>query len=201
MISSTLTSEQTNGDPVWKNRIELLLNNGSAIFFPTHDIMSEVACEPLQSCNYDQPSFKAYLSRWMAATVQIAPFTEANIMRRLKASAIGAAGQCSGGANGRTCGRRWAETTWDGKAGVGEQMSALSVIQATLIQKVTPPVTAEKGGTSKSDPSAGTQGDSPNPLEPLLTRKITSGDRLGAAIITALSLCGCLLTVWFICFS
>jgi len=139
----------TNGDPIWKTRIDRLLTNGSDIFFPTRDIMDEVTCEPTQTCNVDQPSFKAYLSRWMAATVQIAPFTEAAIMRRLKASAIGAAGQCSGGANGRICGRRWAETTWDGKSGVGEQMSALSVIQATLIQKVKPPVTADTGGTSK----------------------------------------------------
>lgn len=80
-------------------------------------------------------------------------------------------------------------------------MSALSVIQATLIQKVKPPVTADTGGTSKSDPTAGTQGDSPDPLQPLLTRRITAGDRVGAAIMTALSMSGCLLTVWFICFS
>ena len=201
IMCSILTSKQTNGDPVWKERIDHLLTNGSDIFFPTRDIMDEVACEPIQTCNVDQPSFKAYLSRWMAATVQIAPYTEAAIMKRLKASAIGAAGQCSGGANGRICGRRWAETTWDGKAGVGEQMSALSVIQATLIQKVKPPVTANTGGTSKSDPTAGTQGDSPDPLQSLLTRKITAGDRVGAAIMTALSMSGCLLTVWFICFS
>lgn len=196
-----MTSKQTNGDPEWKLRIELLLTNGSDIFFPTRDIMAEVACETIQSCNYDQPSFKAYLSRWMAATVQVAPFTEAAIMKRLKASARGAAGQCSGGANGRTCGRDWAETTWDGKAGVGEQMSALSVIQATLVQNVKLPLTADTGGTSKSDPSAGTQGGSPNPLETPLLRKITSGDRVGALIRTALAFSGCLLTTWFICFS
>lgn len=92
----------------------------------------------------------------MAATVQVAPFTEAAIMKRLKASARGAAGQCSGGANGRTCGRHWAETRRDGKAGVGEQMSALSLNQAMLVEKVKLPVTADTGGTIKSDPNAGT---------------------------------------------
>lgn len=189
----------TNGDALWRNRVIKLLQ-GAGIFFPQGNIMSEVACEPTQSCNNDQPSFKAYLSRWMAATAQIAPFTEAQIMAKLRASAIGAAAQCSGGSNGRTCGRRWYQQAWDGKSGPGEQMSALSVIQANLIQKVKPPVTQDQGGTSKGDPTAGTHGDSTNVLEPLLTRKITMGDRAGAGILTALVLSGLLGTMWWICF-
>lgn len=78
-------------------------------------------------------------------------------------------------------------------------MSALSVVQANLIQKVKPPVTEQIGGTSKGDPTAGTHGGSPDPLEPLLTRKITMGDRAGAGIITALVLAGLLVTMWWIC--
>ncbi len=166
------------------------------MFFPARDIMVEVTCEPMGTCNLDQPSFKAYLARWLAATVQIAPFTEVAIMTRLRASAIGAAGQCSGKANGRICGRHWTQTEWDGKEGVGEQMSALSVIQANLIQKVSPPVTAAKGGTSKSNPSAGTQGDNPHLPE---LKKITAGDRIGAAIITGLSMGGLVFMLWWIC--
>lgn len=162
--------------------------------------MVEVACETQGTCNNDQPSFKAYLSRWMAATAQIAPFTEGEIMRKLRASAIGAAQQCSGGPQSRTCGRHWTSPTWDGKLGPGEQMSALSVIQANLIQKVPPPATAAKGGTSKGNPNAGTQGDNPNILDPSLTRKITMADRAGAGIITALVLSLLLGTIWWICF-
>lgn len=190
---------QTNGDALWRNRVIKLLQ-GADIFFPQRNIMSEVACEPTQSCNNDQPSFKAYLARWMAATAQIAPFTEAQIMTKLRASAIGAAAQCSGNTNGRTCGRRWYQPQWDGKSGPGEQMSALSVIQANLIQKVKPPVTQDTGGTSKGDPTAGTYDDSTNVLDPLLTRKITMGDRAGAGILTALVLSGLLGTMWWICF-
>jgi mannan endo-1,6-alpha-mannosidase len=173
-------------------------------FFPEQygggDIMVEVACDPQGTCNNDQPSFKAYLARWMAATVQIAPFTEEIIMKRLRASALGAAKQCSGGPQGRTCGRQWYNPVYDGKTGVGEEMSALSVIQANLIQKVAPPLTADTGGVSRSDPSAGTQGDDPVILDPTMTRKITMGDRAGAGILTALTLGSLLATIYWISF-
>ena len=194
---------QTDGDQKWADRITNLLK-GSDVFFvksvgnnvqapsapPGGDIMSEVACEfpTPQTCNYDQPSFKAYLSRWMAVTTQLAPWTAPVIMPRLQASAIAAAAQCIGQA-GDTCGRRWYQSVWDGFFGVGEQMSALAVFQANLISKVKAPVTANRGGTSKGDPSAGGSGDSNNlPVDPVLSRQISTGDRAGAAILTAVSL-------------
>ena len=154
--------------------------------------MVEVACEPEITCNYDQPSFKAYLSRWMAATTQLVPSTYDTIQPLLKASAQGAAGQCSGGNNGQTCGRMWYQSTWDGKSGVGEQMSALSVIQSNLISKVAAPVTDHTGGTSKGDPSAGTNtGGSPT-TSSSLTRKMTAGDKAGAGILTTIICVGLL---------
>ena len=163
--------------------------------------MVEIACESQGTCNYDQPSFKAYLSRWMAATTQIAPFTSGFIMPKLQASANGAAKQCSGGSNGQTCGRQWYNPQWDTKMGVGEQMSALSIIQGNLISKVAAPVTANTGGTSKSDPTAGSGGDNPVVVNnPSANKKITTGDKAGAGFLTALvlaSLCG---TVWWISF-
>ena len=153
-------------------------------------IMAEIACEfPLkQTCNYDQPSFKAYLSRWMAATAQLAPFTAGVIMPRLQASAIGAAGQCTGTPGGSVCGRRWYQSEWDGMAGIGEQMSAMSVIQNNLIPKTKAPVTAVTGGTSKSDPSAGSSGDSNTITDPSITSVISTGDKAGAGILTFLAL-------------
>lgn len=163
--------------------------------------MQEVACEPQQTCNYDQPSFKAYLSRWMAATTQLAPFTKDFIMPKLQASAAGAAKQCSGAPNGgTTCGRTWNTATWDGKLGVGEEMSAMSVIQANLISKVAPPVTADNGGTSKADPLAGTDTSSAESSDPLLTRSITMGDRAGAGILTTIVLGGLLGSTWWMSF-
>lgn len=164
--------------------------------------MQEVACEPQKSCNYDQPSFKAYLSRWMAATTQIAPFTTDFIMPKLQASAKGAAQQCSGAPNGgTTCGRTWNSATWDGMQGVGEEMSALSVIQANLISKVAPPVTADRGGNSTSNPDAGSGSTSTNPLDPVLTRKVTMGDKAGAGILTAVVLGGLVGSTWWISFA
>ncbi len=180
--------------------------NGTQVFFPSEfgggNIMVEIACEPQITCNYDQPSFKAYLSRWMAATTQIAPFTSNFIIPKLQTSAKGAAAQCSGGSDGQTCGRHWYSSTWDGKHGVGEQMSALSVIQANLITKVSPPFTANSGGTSKGNPAVGGSGD--NPVlgdNPSANMKITTGHKAGASIITALvllSLCGTIFWISFI---
>jgi len=175
--------------------------NGSEIFFPRDfggNIISEVACEPRQSCNNDQPSFKAYLSRWMAATTQLAPFTTDVVMTKLQASAKGAAAQCSGGTDGVTCGQRWYQAQWDGKYGVGEQMSALSVIQSNLISKVTSPVTNNTGGTSKGNPSAGT-GTATDAGNPNVTRVIKTSDKVGAGIITALLLLTLLSTLWWMC--
>ena len=198
--------KQTTGSEqaTWRTRVEGLLN-GSMAFFPSQygggEIMVEVACEPQGTCDYDQPSFKAYLSRWMAATVQLAPFTANFILPKLNACAQGAAQQCSGGTDGVTCGRQWYSSTWDGKYGVGEQMSALSVIQANLITKVGPPVTQDSGGTSKGNPSAGSTGDNPSQgmnLPSSDTRKITAGDRAGASILTAVVLSGLVGGVWWV---
>ncbi|KAI9870148.1 MAG: hydrolase 76 protein [Pleopsidium flavum] len=182
----------TNADPKWRTRIEGILN-GTGVFFPRENggnVMVEVACEAKQTCDNDQPSFKAYLSRWMAATTQLAPFTADLIMTKLRASAQGAAAQCSGGTDGVTCGRRWTQPNWDEKYGVGEQMSALSVIQANLISKVVAPVTTDTGGTSKTKPSASDQS---------LPRAIQTSDKVGASIVTALLLVSLLVTGWWIC--
>ncbi|KAL8732089.1 MAG: hypothetical protein Q9166_003043 [cf. Caloplaca sp. 2 TL-2023] len=193
----------TDGDAKWRTLTENLLN-GTKVFFPPQfggNIMQEVACEPQQTCNYDQPSFKAYLSRWMAATTQIAPFSKDFIMPKLRDSANGAAKQCSGAPNGgTTCGRTWNTPTWDGKLGVGEQMAAMSVIQANLISKVAPPVTADRGGTSKGDPTAGTDTSSATPPDPVLTRRVTMGDKAGAGILTAIVLGGLCGSTWWISF-
>ena len=85
--------------------------------------MSEVECEIPANCDNDQSSFKAYLSRWLAVTAQLAPFTASEIAPKLQQSSTGAAAQCNGGTNGRMCGRRWYTTTNDGSSGVGQQVS------------------------------------------------------------------------------
>lgn len=170
-----------------------MLNTTFATFFPAQmgpNIMVEVACEPRGNCNVDQQSFKAYLSRWLAVTAQLVPTHYERIFSYLRVSAMGAAGQCSGGSRGRTCGRMWNSTTWDGTYGVGEQMSALAVVQAMLIHTadLAAPVGATSGGTSKGNPTAGTGTTGKAGLPSVNTRIITTGDRAGAGIVTAVVL-------------
>ncbi|MCJ1244516.1 hydrolase 76 protein [Trapelia coarctata] len=194
----------TNGNSTWGDRLTGLLYNGTEVFFvqsagqnqppgnapPNGQIMAEVACEfpTPETCDTDQPSFKAYLARWLAVCTQLAPWTEAFINPRIVASAKAAAAQCTG-QNSNMCGRRWYQIPWDGYFGVGEQMSALSVFQNLLIAKVEPPVTAAKGGTSIGNPSAGGSGSGVDPnTQAALGRNIGTGDKAGAGILTALSL-------------
>ena len=158
----------------------------------------EEPCEVLQNCDQDQPSFKAYLSRWMALTTQLVPVAATTnfIMTKLAASAQGAAQQCSGGAGGTTCGRRWWQSTWDGESGVGEQMSAMAVFQANLISNTSVPVTADQGGSSPSDPSAGS-GDTDLNGPSTTTTGSTKGDKAAAAILTVLVLIGTIaMLIW-----
>jgi len=115
--------------------------------------MYEVACEPGGNCNIDQLSFKAYLSRWMAASTKVAPWLYDQMQPFLAASAMAAAQSCVGGDTGTMCGTKWYTGGWDGSFGVGQQMSALEVIQSNLITQVQGPVTNNTGGTSKGDPS------------------------------------------------
>lgn len=154
-------------------------------FYKDTKIMYEMACEPRDSCKTDQRSFKAYLSRWMAATMQLAPFTEKYIKPRLRASAEAAAKACSGGEDQNTCGLKWTTGEFDGDEGVGEQMAALEVIQSNLIESVKPPVSNDTGGTSKGNPDAGT-GDDDGHKSSANLKTITTGDRAGAGILTVL---------------
>lgn len=182
---------------MWEERINGLLN-ASAIFFSTNasslNVMYEYSCELINDCTTDQFSFKAYLSRWMADTTQLAPFTRDTIMTKLEASATAAAKQCVGGSTGTYCGMKWTTGTYDGTTGVGQQMSALETVQGLLMPQAQAPLTNSTGGTSKSNPDAGL-GSSSNTYTPSeIAGRITTGDRVGAGIITVvlvLSVFGC----------
>lgn len=78
-------------------------------------------------------------------------------MPKLRTSAVAAAAACSYGEDKNTCGMKWYAPQWDGLYGVGEQISALEVIQNTLVHEVGIPVTEEDGGTSVGDPAAGSR--------------------------------------------
>ncbi|KAF2664554.1 glycosyl hydrolase family 76 protein [Microthyrium microscopicum] len=173
----------------WKTRLSKHLEKFYSTFYPTKyanaptspNIMVEINCEEKRICNPDQTSFKAYTARWLAVTTQLAPFTASAILPKLRASAEGAARQCSGGDGGNWCGQNWNTGTWDGFRGVGEQMSALSAIGAPLIEKSAKPVTAKTGGTSEGDANAGLGGPTA-----VRMNRITNADRVGAALLTFL---------------
>lgn len=187
---------QTNGSALWEERVWGVLNVSDVFFI--NGVMSEVACESNGKCDNDQMSFKAYLSRWMAATTKMAPFTYDPIMSKLRTSAVAAAEQCSGGSNGRTCGLKWIDgATWDGSSGVGQQMSALEVILSNLITQVKAPVTNAVGGTSVGNPSAGSSSvTSTSPYG--TTPETTTGDRVGAGFLTTFVLVAVVGGAWWV---
>ncbi|KAE8155159.1 glycoside hydrolase [Aspergillus avenaceus] len=173
----------TNGDPIWGERTERILE-GASVYFKKEprDVMFERACEPVGTCEVDQRSFKGYLARWMAVSTQMAPFTSDLVMPKLRASAVAAARTCTGGPDHTTCGLEWSLQKWDHSEDVGIQMAALEVLQSTLVNRVDPPFTRETGGTSKGDPGGGSKPADPRPHA--LTMRITTADRAGASILT-----------------
>ena len=187
-MKTQLTQPQTNQSSTWQARLEGLLNS-TDIFFKD-GVMYEQACEPVNTvgtCDTDQQSFKAYLSRWMAATAKLVPAYHDTIMALLKTSASAAASQCSGGTDGVTCGEHWYQS-YDGLYGLGQQMSALSVVQSMLIDEAPALVTNSTGGTSQGNVNAGSQSSSSSEV----ITPATSGDRAGAGILTALVISGLL---------
>ncbi|PHH93011.1 hypothetical protein CDD83_2500 [Cordyceps sp. RAO-2017] len=183
----------------WKDRLDSLFES-SKVFFtgPRKNIMTEVACEPVDRCNLDQQSFKAYLSRWLAAITKWAPHTYRSIMPYLRASAVAAAKQCTGGPNGRMCGLKWNQDRYDGSTGVGQQMAAMEVTLSCMVKERAAPVTEHSGGTSKGSPGAG--GDDigrEHPAGPSY-RPITAADRAGAAVMTAIVLLGMLVGIFWV---
>jgi mannan endo-1,6-alpha-mannosidase len=158
----------------------------------------EVACEGMTgdlACDTDMLSFKAYLTRSLAATTQLAPFTLVPIMAVFKASANAAALQCSGGANGRMCGLQWTKgAEWDGSQGAGQQMAAMEIVMSNMIGFVEAPVTSDTGGTSVGDPSAGTR---PPIVKLEIVFEASKGDVAGAGLLTIFAISGMMaLFVW-----
>jgi mannan endo-1,6-alpha-mannosidase len=187
----------TNASSLWQERVTGILNTTTATFFPTdkNNIMFEQLCEARGSCNNDQRSFKGYLTRWLAGTTQMAPYTYPTIRPLLETDATAAATKaCVGdpqnqavfrGKPGTACGFQWTTGTFDGSVGVGEQMNALSAVMYTLVDRVTPPVTADTGGTSKGNPGA-----KAHDLEAPRDGEITVRERVAAGFATTAILLG-----------
>ncbi|OAX77967.1 hypothetical protein ACJ72_07728 [Emergomyces africanus] len=189
----------TNGSEKWKKRVQGIIDGLGVFFYENTNIMFEVACERKGNCQTDQLSFKSYLARWMAATTQVAPFTADQLMPKLRASAIAAAKVCTAGVDGNLCSLKWTAGQYEGTTGVGQQMAALEVVQSNLVPTKPPPLSNTTGGTSKGDPSAGyRKGDV---IPEIATRLITTGDRVGAGIVTLLLVAATVLTPYWLLFA
>ncbi|KAJ0159358.1 Mannan endo-1,6-alpha-mannosidase DFG5 [Colletotrichum tanaceti] len=180
----------TNGSDVWKGRIEKLTESLFLNFFP-NNTGYELACEGRKGqCTADMLSFKGYVHRWLSVVTQIAPFMKDKILPVLRDSTEAAVNQCTGGATGRVCGFYWNDKVFvdpavDKTSGAGEQMNVLAAVSSLLIEGAEPPASNMTGGISKGDPDAGSK--SKDNIEP---EPITTADRAGAGILTAIVLAG-----------
>jgi mannan endo-1,6-alpha-mannosidase len=153
-------------------------------FFPKSgngQIMSEITCEATKNCDRNQKTFKAYYASWLGFMSLIVPKNVTDpSMAKFKTSAVAAGQQCSGGKDGKHCGIRWTmQAEWDQTTGLEQEMAVLGVLNAIMVPfKQQGPYNVDNGGESKSNPNAGVDEDPK-------TRTITSGDRAGAGILTA----------------
>jgi hypothetical protein len=191
----------TNGAEKWKTALTNFIKKSDDMFYPQDKggIMVE-PCEHHVICDADQESFKAYLARWLGITIQMAPFTHDLIMPQLQKSAIRAAQTCNGASqhNGGDyqCGMRWYIDGFDGKYGVGPQMTALNILSVLNAARVPPPYSSDNGGTSKGDPGLGTSDDTAR--LPIFQEEITTGDRAGAIIVTLIMVVLWICGAWWI---
>lgn len=204
MWNLTQTNSAYAGDAdKWKERVTGFVNACNTFLKadPTGaKVLTEVICEPQDTCMVDGSTFKAYLARWMNDVVNVAPFAASQIQTLLAPSAPAAAQACTGppkySPDGATCGQEWYTGSFDGRTGIGMQMTALEVISGLLPSNG--PVN-EAQGISKSNPAAGSfqVGQLPgNGKSPILN--ITSGDKAGAAIITILLCMTSIVGAWWI---
>ncbi|GAP84279.1 putative glycoside hydrolase family 76 protein [Rosellinia necatrix] len=178
----------TNGNETWKGRLDGMADGILRVFFAQDGVAYEPSCEPPPgSCNADMESYRGYLHRWMANSIQLAPHLYETFMPTLKKSAAAGVKQCTGGANGRICGFHWTTGQYDGLTSASLQMNVLGALTALIMPDVAAPLTNNTGGTSKGNPDAGQSKTELPTYAP-----ITTGDKAGASILTILIVTGAL---------
>ncbi|CAI6098983.1 unnamed protein product [Clonostachys chloroleuca] len=189
-------------DQKWRTRVDGLVEHGLQKF-GKDNIAFEQLCEPHGTCDDNQRTFKGYWLRWLSATIQLIPDLHDKIWPLLKGTAEAAASICIGtpthtiakhppfkGMAGTACGFKWnPPKVFDDSFGVGEQMSALSALIYTLVKDSDAPKTNSTGGTSIGNPNSGSRSDDEKIR---VFAPITTGDRVGAGILTTLIIGGVL---------
>ncbi|KNB16527.1 hypothetical protein FOXG_14366 [Fusarium oxysporum f. sp. lycopersici 4287] len=136
-------------------------------------IINEQFCEAHKQCNQEQRSFKRYLAHWMAATSQVAPYTNTNITTHLKSSVQAAAKVFDG------------SDSFDYIVDFGLQINAASILMYTLVDKAKAPVTSKTGGIFKGN-HGGRDTNSGQEDGKLKYKTITIAEKAGAGILTLL---------------
>ncbi|KAE8396136.1 glycoside hydrolase family 76 protein [Aspergillus alliaceus] len=172
----------TNGAEKWLKRVDGLLNSVLTTFFPKEGnglVLSEVACEPILTCDRNQLGFKGYVAMWLAFTAIMVPSTRDLITPKLQGSAAAISKQCSGGTQ-NLCGERWYSPEPVGPTGLEVQMAALGGITGNLMLfEIKSPKTIE------NNPDATEHEIEHHNEQPNKPKPITTGDRAGAGVATA----------------
>ncbi|GMM44277.1 putative mannan endo-1,6-alpha-mannosidase [Pichia kluyveri] len=186
LLSGSAYIYNFTGNDTWLNRFSDVYTGIESTFVNSSTgIIYEAMCQESGKCNNDQRSFKSIFSRSLGQSAQLISSYTDRIMNLINTSAKGAAESCSGGSDGHTCGINWSYGSWDGWYGLGEQISALEIMQNTLVMQNAPPLTNSTGGTSTGDVNAGlTSRETSN--KNLIT--VTSKDKAGAGVLTAIVL-------------
>lgn len=168
-------------DTVWLDRAKNIWIRAQVFFTDDAQIMYEGACQPSNTCDTNQRSFKGIFSRFLGLTCLMAPPLNDEIQVRLHSTANAVLKSCTGGTDGHTCGLDWTTGAWDGMYGLGEQMSAIEALQNTLVWTMPGPLTGSTGGSSIGNASAaGTRTRQFDHTK----RSVSRSDRIIAAVIT-----------------
>lgn len=176
------------GQQEWLDRTNGLIQASKEFFWPEGNAsaaMYEAACEPYNTCDNDQYSFKAYLGRWLGKTTIVAPSTAEAIYPLLQTSATAAAQSCSGGSDGVTCGTKWYTGGWDGTRGAGQQLSALEVVQSLLVANGGAPIkqTSQQNADTASSADPPSSAKSTTSTSSTIQPTTTVIDKMQAAAI------------------
>ncbi|KAL1888254.1 hypothetical protein Cpir12675_006236 [Ceratocystis pirilliformis] len=146
------------GEKIWADRAQGILTATSKRFFYPEanaaNVMYESACETVGTCNEDMKSFKAYLSRFMWKSTEMLPDIKPQVNKLLETSALAAVKTCTAGESGSECGMRWYTGSHDGISGLGQQMSALEIVQGLLVDGITGPLKSEEVQVIRKKPWA-----------------------------------------------
>ncbi|KAJ5113012.1 Mannan endo-1-6-alpha-mannosidase DCW1 [Penicillium angulare] len=180
-------------DEYWLECVKGLMGSLFDLFFTAKNdyIIEDYVCEPTAQCNNNEVLFKGLVVTWLAETALLIPSLYDEILAKLQSTAAGAAKSCTGN-NNNTCGVAWYKQEWDGLQGMEEQISASSAFSVLMLKWMNgtdgaAPVTSTTGGNSTGNVHAGEDDSTSSSTN---ASPITTGDKAGAGILTAVLVSG-----------